>query len=76
MTVGTYTFLFTDLVGFTALTAGLGASFALFEMSIVLRVMARALDLRPARPERERTKRRAITLVPGRGGEVVAEAVA
>jgi len=54
----------------------LGASFALFEMSIVLRVMARALDLRPVRPERERTKRRAITLVPGRGGEVVAEAVA
>jgi cytochrome P450 len=54
----------------------LGASFAMFEMSIVLRVMARALDLRPARSERERTKRRAITLVPDRGGEVVAEVVA
>jgi cytochrome P450 len=52
----------------------LGASFAMFEMGIVLRVMARTLDLRPAQPERERTKRRAITLVPGRGGEVVAEA--
>jgi cytochrome P450 family 135 len=54
----------------------LGASFAMFEMNIVLRVMARSLDLRPARSERERTKRRAITLVPGRGGEVVAEAIA
>jgi hypothetical protein len=30
--------------------------------------------LRPARPERERVKRRAITLVPSRGGEIVAEA--
>jgi cytochrome P450 family 135 len=52
----------------------LGASFAMFEMQIVLQVMARRLSLRPARPERERVKRRAITLVPGRGGEIVAEA--
>jgi cytochrome P450 len=52
----------------------LGASFAMFEMTIVLQVIARRLALRPARPQRERVKRRAITLVPDRGGEVVAEA--
>ena len=52
----------------------LGASFAMYEMSIVLGVIARRLALRPARPERERVKRRAITLVPSRGGEIVAEA--
>jgi cytochrome P450 len=52
----------------------LGASFAMYEMSIVLRVIARRLALRPARPERERVKRRAITLVPSRGAEIVAGA--
>ena len=52
----------------------LGASFALYEMRIVLQVMARRLHLRAASPERERTRRRAITMAPGRGGEVVAEA--
>ena len=52
----------------------LGASFALFEMRIVLQAMARRLQLRAASPERERVRRRAITLAPGRGGEVVAEA--
>jgi cytochrome P450 len=51
----------------------LGASFAMFEMRIVLQVMARRLRLRAGQPEREPTRRRAITLAPGRGGEVVAE---
>jgi len=49
----------------------LGASFALFEMRTVLRVIARAAALRPARPEPERVTRRVITLTPGRGTEVV-----
>jgi cytochrome P450 family 135 len=52
----------------------LGAAFAMFEMRIVLQVMARRLRLRPARPQRERVRRRAITLAPSRGGEVVAAA--
>jgi cytochrome P450 len=52
----------------------LGASFAMFEMTIVLQVIARRLALRPTRPQRERVKRRAITLVPDRGTEIVAEA--
>jgi len=51
----------------------LGASFAMYEMTIVLQVMTERLRLRPARPQRERVKRRAITLVPGRGAEIVAE---
>ena len=49
----------------------LGASFALFEMKTVLRAIAREAALRPARPEREPVARRVITLVPGRGAEVV-----
>jgi len=48
----------------------LGASFALFEMQAVLRVLARMVDLRPTAPEGERVSRRSITLVPARGGEV------
>jgi cytochrome P450 len=51
----------------------LGASFALFEMRVVLREFVRRLDLRVADPRPERIKRRAITLVPERGGTVVAE---
>jgi cytochrome P450 len=51
----------------------LGASFALFEMKVVLRELVRRLDLRPADPRSERITRRAITLVPERGGEVVAQ---
>ena len=49
----------------------LGATFALFEMKTVLRVIAREAALRPARPEREPVARRVITLTPGRGAEVV-----
>jgi cytochrome P450 family 135 len=51
----------------------LGASFALFEMRIVLRELVRRLELRARDPRPERITRRAITLVPERGGEVVAE---
>jgi cytochrome P450 family 135 len=51
----------------------LGASFALFEMRVVLREVVRRLELRARDPRPERITRRAITLVPERGGEVVAE---
>jgi cytochrome P450 family 135 len=51
----------------------LGASFALFEMRVVLRELVARVDLRAADPRPERITRRAITLVPERGGEVVAE---
>ncbi len=51
----------------------LGATFALFEMKTVLRAIAREAALRPARQESERIARRVITLVPGRGAEVVME---
>jgi cytochrome P450 family 135 len=51
----------------------LGAAFAMYEMRIVLQVMARRLRLSPSQPGREPTRRRAITLTPGRGGKVVAE---
>jgi len=54
----------------------LGASFAQFEMSTVLGVVARSARLRAARPEQgERVVRRAIMLTPARGAEVVREAV-
>jgi cytochrome P450 family 135 len=49
----------------------LGATFALFEMKTVLKVIAREAALRPARQEPERVARRVITLIPGRGTEVV-----
>jgi cytochrome P450 len=49
----------------------LGATFALFEMKTVLKVIAREARLAPSRPEREPVARRVITLVPGRGAEVV-----
>src|SRR5215211_8533942 len=52
----------------------LGASFALFEMKVVLETIASRLWLRPARPEPEPISRRAITLTPGRGSRVVASA--
>ena len=52
----------------------LGASFALFEMKVVLETIASRLWLRPARPEPEPISRRAITLTPGRGSGVVASA--
>jgi len=51
----------------------LGASFALFEMRVVLRELLARLELRAPQARSERMVRRAITLVPERGGEVVAE---
>jgi cytochrome P450 family 135 len=54
----------------------LGASFALFEMKVVLRELVGRLELRASDPRPERITRRAITLVPDRGGAVVAERAA
>jgi cytochrome P450 family 135 len=51
----------------------LGASFALFEMRVVLRELVARLDLRAVDSRPERITRRAITLVPERGGRVVAQ---
>lgn len=50
----------------------LGAGFALFEMKVVLRTILDALSLRLARAGDERARVRNITLVPGRGAEVIA----
>jgi cytochrome P450 len=49
----------------------IGASFAVLEMSTVLRTVARRLRLTPSGPAHERITRRAIVLAPSRGGEVV-----
>jgi cytochrome P450 len=54
----------------------LGASFAMFEMKTVLAAIVGRLRLRPLRPEPERVRRRAITLTPERGAEVLVEGVA
>jgi cytochrome P450 len=51
----------------------LGASFAMPEMKIVLRAIFER-RLRPSRPAAERVTRRAITLVPEHGAEVVVAA--
>jgi cytochrome P450 family 135 len=50
----------------------LGAAFAETEMRAVLAEIVSRVRLHPARPEPERVARRVITLVPSRGGEVVA----
>jgi len=50
----------------------LGASFAQFEMKVVLRELVSRLDLRAARAEPETRVRRAIVFAPARGGELVA----
>jgi cytochrome P450 len=49
----------------------LGASFAQFEMKQVLETVVTGAELRPARTDSERIRRRAITLVPARQAEVV-----
>ena len=51
----------------------LGASFAQFEMKVVLRELVARLDIRAARAEPERRIRRAIVFAPERGGEIVVE---
>jgi cytochrome P450 len=50
----------------------LGASFAETEMRAVLAEIVRSVSLTPARPENEKVGRRVITLVPGRGAEIIA----
>ncbi len=52
----------------------LGASFAIFEMKVVLSAVARGAELRPVSPASERVKRRAITWTPSRGAEAVVSA--
>ena len=49
----------------------LGASFAQFEIKVVLRELVKRLEIRPARPRPERRVRRAIVFAPERGGELV-----
>ena len=49
----------------------LGASFAQFEMKVVLRELVSRLHIRAAGAEPERRVRRAIVFAPHRGGEVV-----
>ena len=49
----------------------LGASFAQFEMKVVLRELLTRMDIRPARARPERRIRRAIVFAPERGGEIV-----
>jgi cytochrome P450 family 135 len=51
----------------------LGASFAQFEMKVVLRELVARLDIRAARADPERRIRRAIVFAPARGGEIVVE---
>jgi cytochrome P450 family 135 len=51
----------------------LGASFAQFEMKIVLAAIVDRMTMRPARGEPERIARRAIAMTPRHGAEVVVE---
>jgi cytochrome P450 len=52
----------------------IGASFAVLEMSTILRTVARAMRLSPAGDGPELITRRAIVFAPSRGGEVVVSA--
>jgi cytochrome P450 len=49
----------------------LGAALAMAEQRVVLREMARRLDLEADRPEPERPQHRNVTMIPARGGRVV-----
>ena len=49
----------------------LGAAFAQFEMAVVLRELVKRRELSPARPQAERSFRRAITETPRHDAEVV-----
>jgi len=53
----------------------LGASFALYEMKIVIPAILTGVQLRATEPEPERIRRRAITFVPEHDARVVVEAV-
>ncbi len=50
----------------------IGASFAMYEMRVVLQAIVGSVALRAAQPASERVGRRSITLTPQRGAEVVA----
>jgi cytochrome P450 len=52
----------------------LGASFALQEMKVVLKAVLSRYEVAPARTALELTRRRAITISPGRGAQVVLHA--
>jgi cytochrome P450 len=52
----------------------LGASFAQFEMKVVLGVILRSARIRAAEPQSERITRRSITFAPSAGGRIVARA--
>jgi len=49
----------------------LGAALAMAEQRLVLREMARRLDVEADRPEAERPQHRNVTMIPARGGRVV-----
>jgi cytochrome P450 len=49
----------------------LGASFAQFEMAVVLKELVKRHNIRPAKPESERVFRRAITETPRHDAEVI-----
>jgi cytochrome P450 len=51
----------------------LGASFALFELRTILRVVLRAHELRAPTREPEPVKWRGLGLAPARGGQIVLE---
>jgi cytochrome P450 len=48
----------------------LGASFALFEMRVVLSTLLERVELQAARGSGETVVRRAITFAPARGGRI------
>jgi cytochrome P450 len=52
----------------------LGAALAMAEQRVVLRAMARHLDLQKDTPEPERPKHRNVTMIPAHGARVVARA--
>ena len=52
----------------------LGAALAMAEMRVVLKTMARRLDLEADRPEPERAQHRNVTMIPARGARVVVRA--
>ncbi len=49
----------------------IGATFALMEMRVVLRTVLERVSLSAARPQSERPRAQHVTVVPGRGAEVV-----
>ena len=49
----------------------IGADFALMEMRVAIPEILRRVELRAASPRMEKVRRRAVTLVPGRGTRVV-----